>query len=240
MADVRSLLRNELAARRGAEPSRSSTTRASKKRKLDAEQVDLRKRPRPTEADTNEQNDLVDEEVIADVPPDTDGTNDVPDTTPSAEPEPQPQPQAVDEDEWAAFEREVVAPARAPPPSNPVLSTHATISAAPVSAVELQAREREERETRAAAQEEQVLGDREDAAMKLEEEFAEMEELEQRVRRLKEKREELRRRKEEGGVATENEAGAMETEETAPAAPEESEEDDEDEDEWDSWRFRRH
>lgn len=246
MADVRALLRNELASRRGADPPRSSTARASKKRKFDAEQADLRKRPRPTETDTqhgDEGNNTVDEVVIADAPLNTEGTNDAGEVTPStmqmssapSEPEPEPQAQAVDEDEWAAFEREVAQPARAAP-TNTALPADATISAAPVSAAELEARQREERDTRAAAQEEQVLGDREDAARNLEEEFAEMEELEQRVRKLKEKREELRRRNEEGVAAT---AGPMETEGTQLTESEESEGDDEDEDEFDNWRFRR-
>lgn len=243
MADVRALLRNELAARRGAEAPKSSTVRASKKRKLEAEQADLRKRPRPTEPDTEHgdaESTAVEEVVIADAPPDTEDANDV---TPStmqvssapSEPEPEPQPQVVDEDEWAAFEREVAAPARAVPTTNAPLPADATISAAPVSAAELEARQREERDTRAVAQEEQVLGEREDAARSLEEEFAEMEELEQRVQKLKEKREELRRRKEEGMAAT---AGPMETTEPEPVEPEEIEDEDEDEDDWDNWRFR--
>lgn len=248
MADVRALLRNELAARRGAEAPKSSTVRASKKRKLEAEQADLRKRPRPAESDTERgdtENTAVEEVVIADAPPDTEDANDAADVTPStmqvssapSAPELEPQAQVVDEDEWAAFEREVAAPARAAPTTNVSLPADATISAAPVSAAELEARQREERDTRAAAQEEEVLGDREDAARSLEEEFAEMEELEQRVQKLKEKREELRRRKEEGMAAT---AGPMETTEPKPVEPEESEDEEEveDEDEWDNWRFR--
>ncbi|KAL1955748.1 hypothetical protein VTO42DRAFT_8146 [Malbranchea cinnamomea] len=253
MADVRALLRNELAARRGTDATNNSTTRVSKKRKLDTEHIDLRKRPRPTEIPekhATEENDTSAEEVIADATPPEETTQAVSDIKVSQPPtslsEQEPietqQAQIIDEDEWAAFEREVAAPSRLHPPATATLSAEATISAAPLSAAELEARERAERESGAKEPVDEGLGDREDAVRHLEEEFEEMEELEERVRRLKEKREEIRRRKEEGVMNTENGTLSMETEVTTTIPQEESDIDsgEEDEDDWDNWRFRRH
>jgi hypothetical protein len=103
----------------------------------------------------------------------------------------------------------------------------------------LAAQERQDRESRLAAQEAETLGDREDAARYWEEEFDTMDQLEERVRRLKEKRDEIRRRKEtgtdQGTPATEAPVG---TEQDQILEPEESGEESDIEDEWDDWRFR--
>ena len=114
---------------------------------------------------------------------------------PPSAPATQPPTASVDEDEWAAFERDVATPP--PDPSAPSsLTSAATISAAPMTAAELAAQSREQaslqgRERREAEME----GEKEDAARALEDEFDEMEGLEERVRRLREKREDLRLRR---------------------------------------------
>ncbi len=111
----------------------------------------------------------------------------------------------VDEEEWAAFTREVATP----PPEASVtsaLKAAPTISAAPLTAAELAARTTAEESTqKKELKEAELEGEKEDAARQLEEEFDQMEELEVRVRRLREKREELRQKRE--GVAT----GQMDT-----------------------------
>lgn len=139
----------------------------------------------------------------------------------------------VDEDEWAAFERDVATPP--PDPTAPsALTAAATISAAPMTAAEIAAQSREQaslqgRERREA----EVEGEKEDAARALEEEFDEMEDLEERVRRLREKREELRLRR-----AREVEEGLeddMREGNRTGGAEEDEESEDEDDDGWGAW-----
>ena len=100
----------------------------------------------------------------------------------------------IDEEEWAAFERDVATP----PPDPTALSAFtaaATISAAPMTAAEIAAQSREQASLQGRERREvEVEGEKEDAARALEDEFDEMEGLEERVRRLREKREELRLR----------------------------------------------
>lgn len=86
------------------------------------------------------------------------------------------EPKEVDEDEWAAFQAEVAAPAAA----------QTVISAEPV----LRGQENVEEETRKEDFDEEEI---DDAKERLLEEFDEMQTLEQRVQRLKTKREELRK-----------------------------------------------
>lgn len=102
---------------------------------------------------------------------------------------------AIDEDEWAAFERDVATPP--PDPSLPsALTAEATISAAPLTAAEIAAQSREQASLQTKERREaEVEGEKEDAARALEEEFDEMEGLEERVARLRRMREELRNRK---------------------------------------------
>ncbi len=107
----------------------------------------------------------------------------------------QPPTASVDEDEWAAFERDVATPP--PDPSAPsALTAAATISAAPMTAAELAAQSREQASLQGRERREtEMEGEKEDAARALEDEFDEMEGLEERVRRLREKREDLRLRR---------------------------------------------
>ncbi|KAL8666898.1 MAG: hypothetical protein Q9202_001138 [Teloschistes flavicans] len=101
----------------------------------------------------------------------------------------------VDEDEWAAFQRDLASP----PLETSALTAAATISAAPMTAAELAAQSREQASTQAKERmEAEIEGEKEDAARQMEEEFEEMAGLEDRVRRLRDKREELRRVEVEG------------------------------------------
>ncbi|KAI4107357.1 MAG: hypothetical protein L6R37_001718 [Teloschistes peruensis] len=151
----------------------------------------------------------------------------------------QPNPTAqVDEDEWAAFQRDVASL----PPETSALTAAADISAAPLTAAELAAQSREQASTQAKERRDaEIEGEKEDAARQMEEEFEEMAELEDRVRRLREKREELRRREVEGekggGDVAESEAplkGIPRDED--PGTDGEGESDSGDEiDEWGGW-----
>ena len=138
----------------------------------------------------------------------------------------------IDEDEWAAFERDVATPP--PDPSAPsALTASVTISAAPMTAAELAAQSREQASLQARENREaEVEGEKEDAARALEEEFDEMEELEERVRRLREKREELRRKR----VNEAEQDEKVEIDRTNAADLEESEESEDEDDEWGLWK----
>jgi zinc finger protein 830 len=163
-------------------------------------------------------------------------------STPAPAPTADTLPPTIDEDEWAAFEREVAAPAAQSSSLPAVLNSSATISAAPVTAEELAAKAREEASSQAKERREaEMEGEKEDAARQLEEEFDEMEELEARVRRLREKREALRTGNDGGTV---KQAAPAPTEQDLPmleptADPaEESEEDDDDDDDWEGWHLK--
>ena len=143
----------------------------------------------------------------------------------------------IDEDEWAAFERDVATPP--PDPTAPsALTAAATIIAAPLTAAELAAQSREQaslqgREKREAEME----GEKEDAARALEDEFDEMEGLEDRVRRLREKREKLRLRRAEEVEEGLEDDGEREVEGKGAVAAEEDEESEDEEDDggWGAW-----
>ena len=149
-----------------------------------------------------------------------------------------PVPAQIDEDEWAAFERDV-----ATPPADPdlpsALTAEATITAAPITAAELAAQSQAEANTQSKERREaETEGEKEDAVRALEEEFDEMEGLEERVRRLREMREELRKKQ-----AREREEGVKVVEEMDEGVRDEKDEvdeasDDEEEDvdvEWGTW-----
>ncbi|KAL8951323.1 MAG: hypothetical protein Q9222_002688 [Ikaeria aurantiellina] len=98
----------------------------------------------------------------------------------------------INEDEWAAFQRDIAA-TPPPPEITSALTATADISAAPMTAAELAAQSREQASRQAKGRlEAEVEGEKEDAERQMEEEFEEMAELEERVRRLREKRERLR------------------------------------------------
>lgn len=88
----------------------------------------------------------------------------------------------VDEDEWAAFEREV-----APLAQQDYAS--ATIEAAPVSAAEVAA---QQKNNTIQQREDEAEAEKEDESRRMEEEFEVMEEMEDRINRLRARREALR------------------------------------------------
>ncbi|PKY03043.1 hypothetical protein P168DRAFT_291200 [Aspergillus campestris IBT 28561] len=278
MADVRSLLRNELASRKGGSPSQSGkqANRVTKKRKVDSGEDLTRKKIRQAVAHADLQPasivqppsaqaledaaeaEEVDEQEIAGPELPTDEQEEMetsaevstvpPTTAPSSQPTTTTQDQrTIDEDEWAAFEREVAAPSRlAHAPA--ALTAEATISAAPMTAEQLAAQqERDAQAAKSRSREAEAEGEREDAARFMEDEFDEMEQLEERVRRLKHMREELRKKtgEEETLAPGEPTATAMAGKQDNSANESKEEEDDDDDDQdddddddWDNWRFR--
>ena len=93
------------------------------------------------------------------------------------------EPPTGDDDEMAAFERDIASLEQQPDFSA------ATITAAPVSAAELEEQQREDKRKH---QELEVEDEIDEEGRKLEEEFEAMEELEDRINKLKERREALR------------------------------------------------
>ncbi|KAJ5105740.1 hypothetical protein NUU61_003087 [Penicillium alfredii] len=252
MADVRSLLRNELASRKGTSQPNTTGNRVTKKRKVDSGDGVVRKKLRGTDLDTLQASS--NEPIINQSSPQDEGVEvagaDFPEeddqeaVEPTAEPSqgaslvpdpPQQAPVTVDEDEWASFEREVAAPSRlshAPA----AVAAEATISAAPVSAEEIAAQQETEKASTARAREAELEGEREDAARFMEDEFDEMDQLEERVRRLKQKREELRNKRAEERSQTLVASGGPGVGEQQAAA--ESDSDEDEDEEWDDWRFK--
>jgi hypothetical protein len=136
---------------------------------------------------------------------------------------------AVDEDEWASFEREVAPLAAAAQPDY----ASATITAAPVTAEQLKQQSDEDKRHQL---ETEAEDEKEDEERRLEEEFDVMEEMEERVRKLREKRDALRHAAqastdpEEGQPSTT--AGSMEQETRPDEKAEIDEDEDADEDDW--------
>ena len=268
MADVRSMLRQERAARQqNGKAVKVSATPASapsgKKRKAPDDDLEERKRTKAEEAkslpagffdgdlgkakevqDTSLQDTraaLGKEGAPADIqqqPADAILLTDAPSSLPAgffnALAQQQPTTtDTVDEEEWAAFERDVATP---PPEQHvvPALNASATIEAAPISAAELAAQARDNQNTQRGRRDAEIEAEKEDAARYLEEEFDEMEELEARVRKLREKREALRQSREQEKMDDVVEVAPQPQDDSA----EDESDDDYDEDEWDSWRFR--
>ena len=151
--------------------------------------------------------------------------------TPSKPVDEVPKRPSVDEDEWAAFEADIAKAESA------IAFEEAVISAPAISAAELAAKSKEEDNKRKREQQEAELeGDKEDAARKLEEEFEEMESLEQRVRKMREKREALRK---DGAKQLATPAVSVVEENVTDGVEQEDEDDDdEDEDDWDGFRLK--
>ncbi|KAK4135095.1 hypothetical protein BT67DRAFT_441524 [Trichocladium antarcticum] len=182
---------------------------------------------------------LIPDEPIAPQPPARSAT-----TASRSEPAAAPGAVAVDEDEWAAFEAEMVrgeaGKGRARPAAAAALDSDAVISAPVMSAAEVAAKSvEEERAKRRALVDIQIEDEKEDATQALESEFEVMEELEARARKLRERREALRLQRGGGSapavVSADGRKGAAPGKENA-AVEEEEEEDDEDD--WDGFRFR--
>lgn len=174
------------------------------------------------------------------------------DATPSGPPA-EKGAQDVNEDEWAAFEADLLHNNTNGTTARPGLAempADAVISAPVMTADEVAAKSaEEERERRRLTADIDLDNEKEDATRALEEEFEDMEELEARVRRLKERREALRqhrgtppvtaaREPEEGKRAAAAAADGKENAEGAEESDEDEEDDDEDADDWAGFRFK--
>ncbi|KAL9068072.1 MAG: hypothetical protein Q9161_006425 [Pseudevernia consocians] len=231
---------------RAGETSSREVSAGSKKRKADDGDDDSRKRTRPVVdvpggffdevIEAKERGDAVAKPLEGFVRA-TGATPNLALVNPLTNPTIQPLVAPIDEDEWAAFERDVATPP--PDPAAPsALTAAATISAAPMTAAELAAQSREQatmqgRERRDA----EVEGEKEDAARALEVEFDEMEGLEERVRRLREKREKLRlprTNEAEEGLINNGENG-VEGRHAGEVEDDEESEDEDDDNEWGAW-----
>jgi hypothetical protein len=244
MADVRSMLRAERAARAPTKTPKKQPPPANKKRKaIEDDGHEAAKRQKagilpgfvapessasPVEYD--EEPNTIQEDAM---------------NITAAQAPPAVSEIVVDEAEWAAFERDVVAEPPPLPPSRHALNTinsTATISAAPMTAAEIEARrKREDQNTQRLQRAEEAEAEKEDAVRNLEEEFEEMEALEARVRRLKEQRERLRNGELETKINDNINGEPEEATENGGKDGEEAEEadDDEFEDDWDAWAFGR-
>ncbi|EDU49450.1 hypothetical protein L13192_10401 [Pyrenophora tritici-repentis] len=239
MADARTLLRQQRAARQQAQkPQKQSaapaTAPVSKKRKASDETAEERKRTRTEEEagvpagffDAGATKD--EEEVAPDAAPAA--PEDTAETQPAEPPVASKPPlDAAAQAELDAFLEEMNAEKPEPPPSARPTYSGAVIEAAPMTAAEIAAQAREEHSAQRAKRDEEMEGEKEDAARALEDEFEEMDGLEERVKKLREKREALRS----------TSLRSVDVVNIAPAAPNvdedgESESDDED---WDDWRF---
>ncbi|KAJ5899386.1 hypothetical protein N7495_004130 [Penicillium taxi] len=252
MTDVRSLLRNELASRKATSQPNTTGNRVSKKRKVENGDGIMRKKLRsngrdavqvasdaqaaqsPQTEDTmqNEASEPMEEneDVGPELPVEEHDMSNASAKQLSPSPVPAvPLQEAVNEDEWAAFEREVVEPTKLPPAQS-VITAHATISAAPITAAELVAQQERDKAT-TQTREAELEGEREDAARLMEDELDEMDQLEERVRKLKHRRDELRQNTMD--AARDNPTVSEEQQ----AAVDSESEDDEEED-WDDWRFK--
>ena len=165
-------------------------------------------------------------------------------TKDTAQPEPAVSPTqthaaqpVVDEDEYAAFEREIAADLEDAAVTSAPDYSGATISAAPLSAEELAKQRAEDKRKH---QEILAEDEQEDERGRIEEEFEIMEEFEERVKRLKERREALRagtavpNAESDLGAVAEATMAAQEEAEVKEDNAGESSSDDEDEDE-DDW-----
>jgi zinc finger protein 830 len=178
------------------------------------------------------------------LPAETDAQPQEPDKAPAAAPPP------VNEDEWAAFEAELVhgtATANNKPvkPAIAALDSDAVISAPVMTAAEIAVKSKEEEAAkRRALVDIQLEDEKEEATRALETEFEVMEELEARARKLRERREALRLQGGGGGTgpavaaAGDVEKGVSLGKENAANPDDDDEEDEEEEDDWDGFRFR--
>lgn len=256
MADVRSLLRAERAARAPPKsrkqlvPAPPSPPKPNKKRKADDSEsttAETRKRAKakgPTnlpsgffdgaeeeEKEEEDQEEEEEEEVEVEEPQGPlEGfvaATEAPPTLPQSS-----IPEAPSEDldvAWAAFEQDLASIPAESKSALDVLNANAVLQAAPISLLDVESRPLDPPNAQK-RRDEEIEQEKEDASRALEEEFEEMEVLEERLKKLKEKREQLR-------------ASKAETVHHVVAEPdvlpgEGSDEDEDDEgDEWDGWRF---
>ena len=228
--NLRSQRRQDAAESRGA----------GKKRKAEMSESPERKRAKPDETVKEE---ALDETVIhvegdagSAAPGLTDRTNGS--TAPPqsvAEPVPPGQDDANEADiaaDLAALD-DLEAEAQLEDQARQRAQDQATITAAPMSAAELAAQAREKQSEQRVKRDEEIEGEREDAARVLEDEMAEREGLEERVAKLRQRREQLRDVRSLVTLTEDKEIEKVVEEGEEPGGGEESSEDeDEDVDEW--------
>ena len=232
---LRSSRAQEAAAVRGNDASRKKRKASS----LESPDAEDRKRAKPAVAATDEQDGIDSLAATATEASETILTDEVsiaaPSTNGSAQPPaPMEESASVDEDELAAFERDLAQLESTEAPTT-ALKANATISAAPMTAEQLAAQAREEQSAQRGKRDVEIEAEKEDAARLLEDEFEEMEGLEERVRRLRDRREALRKGSNASERAEVAEGLAMSVDANGHAMG--GEEDDEDEDEFDEWAF---
>ena len=231
-------------------PGLRDTSNGTKKRKAsdDDEDEDSRKRTRPVSNPSRHSQatskTLEPSQASYATPSVTSATTAPPNSIESRAPQSPPAQvpsQAIDEAEWAAFERDVATPSPPPPSAHApsAITAQATISAAPVSAADLAKQEEEGEVTRKERREAELEAEKEDAARLLEEEFDEMEGLEERVRRLREKREELRVRREKEREGDDGNVPKMDWEPPGGMRTAGVEDDESDDEDFDDWNFGR-
>ena len=136
---------------------------------------------------------------------------------------------SIDESELQALEADLAALDEPSAVSSlSALNSEATISAPAMTAEELAAQDREERGAQKGRRDREIANEREEAERAMEDEFAEMEGLEERVRKLRERREALRL------VSPEVETGGTKDE---PIDDDSQDHEDSDEDDGDGWGF---
>ena len=206
MRAERARINQRLSTRENSQPSGSQETNVvgNKKRKASDEDEDSRKKVKPPSAVFGAEPSEPDKELEALQQstdqlqrPLTSRNKPTPHSSKYGLPPPiSSTDQAIDEDEWAAFERDIAEPIPGSPNPEDFVNAQVTISADPVLAADLAKQDEEEDPaSRRERREAELEAEKEDAARALEEEFDEMEGLEERVRKLREKREDLRQRK---------------------------------------------
>ncbi|KAI8931638.1 hypothetical protein NX059_011289 [Plenodomus lindquistii] len=238
MADARSLLRQQRAARQQAQkPQKQSAAPAaapaSKKRKAPEQSAKESKRTRTEEEagvpagffDAGAEN----HDAPVDAPVEASRQEEPRPTVQPLEPPKAADPplDAAAAAELDAFMNEMNQEKPLQPP--PTIYSNAVIESAPMTAAEIAAQARQDQSAQRAKNDEEMEGEKEDAARALEDEFEQMEGLEERVKRLREQREALRTKS----------AHAVEVKDDNPNTSLQEDDGDSasDDEDWDDWRF---
>ncbi|KAJ4377716.1 hypothetical protein N0V83_000545 [Neocucurbitaria cava] len=239
MADARALLRQQRAARQQAQkPQKQSPAPAavpvSRKRKAADDNAAERKRTR-TEEEAGVPAGFFDDGTAGEDERHTEPPSTAQDGKPVSDARAPVPTQAIQapldpsaEAELDAFMDEMSRAKPAPPP--PATHSGAVIEAAPMTAADIAAQAREDQSAQRAKRDEEMEGEKEDAARALEDEFEEMAGLEERVKKLREQREALR-------IKHVQPVQVQDVMVDAPLPEDDGESESEDED-WDDWRFR--
>lgn len=244
MADARTLLRQQRAAREQAkkaqkQPTAHATAPGSRKRKAVDDGSEEKKRTRTEETagvpagffDAGAEPEEATPEESAEAAEAVEVVEAVPEPAPTQPQQPSaPSLDPTAEAELDAFLTEMDKES-APQPQH-TYSSGAVIEAAPMTAAELAAQAREEQSAQRARRDEDMEAEKEEAARALEDEFEEMEGLDERVKKLREQREALRSQSARLPLSTDTALVRP------PPEDEQSESDDDDDEDWDDWRFR--